>query len=220
MQEIKETIGQRLKRIRLSRQISLDKAADATHIRPHYLQALEEDNYSAMSSTAQGRGFLRLYADFLGLDLEAAMSELRHAEKTDATPAPESATPPPAPVSTPQAPPASPADEKPVRRPFWARLLRKEVPASPALETDSASEAASPVDETPAILPAPELVIISEPARVKKPSATSSAKGKTAKVPAKTDKPKSKPKSNAKKSAKTSDKKKASPKRQSLKKRR
>ena len=112
MQEFKATIGQRLKQIRLSRQISLDKAADATHIRPHYLQALEEDNYSAMSSAAQGRGFLQLYADFLGLDLEAAMSELRHAEKTDATPAPESVTPPPAPVSAPQTPPASSTDER------------------------------------------------------------------------------------------------------------
>lgn len=222
MQEFKVTIGQRLKQVRLSRQISLEKAADATHIRPHYLQALEEDNYSAMSSAAQGRGFLRLYADFLGLDLEVAMVELRHVEKTDATPAPESVTPHPAPASAPQTPPASPADETPARRPFWARLLRKEVPASPALETDSASEAAPPVDEPPAILPVPEQIIVPvpepTPVRVNELAGTSSPKEKKAKVPAKTDKPKSKPKSNAKKPAKTSDKKKVSLKRQSLKK--
>jgi hypothetical protein len=56
MQETKETIGQRLKQIRLSRQISIEKAAEATRVRVIYLQALEADNYSVMSSAAQSRG--------------------------------------------------------------------------------------------------------------------------------------------------------------------
>jgi len=96
-----ETIGQRLKQIRLSRQLSIEKAAEATRVRVVYLQALEEDNYSAMSSAAQGRGFLRLYADFLGLDLESAMTDLRQGGTVDAPPEA------PAPVAAPQTPPAS-----------------------------------------------------------------------------------------------------------------
>ena len=67
-----ETIGQRLKQNRLSRKLSLENVAEATRVRVIYLQALENNDYSAMSSAAQGRGFLRLYADFLGLDLDAA----------------------------------------------------------------------------------------------------------------------------------------------------
>jgi len=126
-----ETIGQRLKQIRLSRQLSIEKAAEATRVRVVYLQALEEDNYSAMSSAAQGRGFLRLYADFLGLDLESAMTDLRQGGTVDAPPEA------PAPVAAPQTPPASPADGKPGRGGFWSRLLRRPVPA-PAAQLESA----------------------------------------------------------------------------------
>jgi transcriptional regulator with XRE-family HTH domain len=204
MQETKETIGQRLKQIRLSRQISIEKAAEATRVRVIYLQALEADNYSVMSSAAQSRGFLHLYADFLGLDLEAAMSELQQAETVDAppsTPAPAPVTLPPAPVAAPQTPPASSADGKPVRRAFWARLLRRPF-REPVPEAESAPEAA------PVAVVVPEPVIVPEPepapARAKKSTATSSlakhpegAKGKKAKAPA-ADKPKSKPKPAAK----------------------
>ena len=204
-----ETIGHRLKQIRLARQISIEKAAEATRVRAHYLQALEADNYSAMSSAAQGRGFLRLYADYLGLDLEAAMTELREGETVDAppvTPSPASAPQTPAPIPAPQTPPASSADGGPVRRPFWARLLRRPVADEPAAESESAPE---PV---PAPVVQVESVIVSEPepAPVKKPAATSSlaehpagAKGKKVKA----DKPKT---SKSKPTAKAEDKKKAS----------
>ena len=210
MQETKETIGQRLKQIRLSRQISIEKAAEATRVRVIYLQALEADNYSVMSSAAQSRGFLHLYADFLGLDLEAAMSELQQAETVDAppsTPAPAPATLPPAPVTAPQTLPASSADGKPVRRAFWARLLRRSF-REPAPEAESAPPVDDPAASESVIVPEPA------PARAKKSTATSSlakhpegAKGKKAKAPA-ADKPKSKPKPAVKTTAKTSAKKK------------
>lgn len=218
---MQETIGQRLKKIRTSRQISLDKAAEATRVRAHYLQALEADNYSVMSSAAQSRGFLRLYADYLGLDLDAAMKELSEGDSADAPPAaaaPVEATPPPAPVTAQETPPASPADEKPVRRPFWARLLRRSVPEEPAAESESAPSqepAPEPVlEESPApvFVSAPE----SAPTRVRK----SAAKKKPA-AAAKTSKPKkAKPKAAAKSAAKSEDKKKVSPKARQSKKRR
>ena len=202
-----ETIGQRLKQIRLSRQISIEKAAEATRVRAHYLQALEADNYSAMSSAAQSRGFLRLYADFLGLDLESAMTELREGETVDAppeTPAPASAIPTLAPVPALQTPPASAADGKPVRRPFWARLLRRSVPDEPAAELEPAPEVTSPVTEEPAPAPAivvePVTVPVLEPevktVRAKKKASPSAQAGKP-----KTSKPKSTPKADDKKKA-------------------
>ena len=62
-----ETVGQRLQRTRNERKLTLEQVAHITHIRLHYLQALEEDNPDIMPSEAQGRGFLRLYAGHLNL---------------------------------------------------------------------------------------------------------------------------------------------------------
>ena len=62
-----ESIGTRLRDAREKRQLSLQQASDTTKVRIHYLQALENDDLSAMPSTAQARGFLRIYAEFLGL---------------------------------------------------------------------------------------------------------------------------------------------------------
>jgi cytoskeletal protein RodZ len=59
------TIGQQLKTAREARELSLQDVEKAIHIRVHYLQALENDDFSSMPSKAQARGFLRLYADFL-----------------------------------------------------------------------------------------------------------------------------------------------------------
>ncbi len=77
-----ETIGQRLKRAREYRHLTLEKAAEATRIRPQYLQALEADDFSVMPSPVQARGFLRNYADYLGLNLEQILAELRSAPPT------------------------------------------------------------------------------------------------------------------------------------------
>jgi transcriptional regulator with XRE-family HTH domain len=134
MQESKETIGQRLRQIRAARKISIEKAAEDTHIRVQYLQALEADNYSAMASAAQGRGFLRLYAGYLDLDLDTAMAELREGGTAGAPSEPVvPAEVIPTPVSS--EPPSTPsADEKPAPRPFWARLLRRSPPESSAGE--------------------------------------------------------------------------------------
>ncbi|MBI5935901.1 MAG: helix-turn-helix domain-containing protein [Chloroflexi bacterium] len=191
MPEPKETIGQRLKRIRADRRLSLEKASEITRVRPHYLQALEEDNYSVMSSAAQARGFLKLYADYLGLDLEAAMDELRNAESADA--APEPIAPEPA-LSTPE--PAAPQAEPPasssgtaVRRPFWARLLRRSAPEADATPAPAEYPQGEPAVEAPApvIEPQPEPLAEADvkttrvrktPAKKPKPAAEKTAKPK------------------------------------------
>lgn len=70
-----ETIGEQLKQARTKRGLTLEQASKATHIRVHFLEALENNQRDALPSTVQGRGFLRLYADLLNLptaDLLAA----------------------------------------------------------------------------------------------------------------------------------------------------
>ncbi len=71
------SIGQRLKQAREYRLLSLEKASDATRIRVVYLQALEADDFSVMPSPVHGRGFLRNYAEFLGLNLDEVIAELQ-----------------------------------------------------------------------------------------------------------------------------------------------
>ncbi len=62
------TIGEFLKQKRMEQGISLEQAAHATRVRVHYLRALEEDEREVLPSVVQGRGYLRLYADYLKVD--------------------------------------------------------------------------------------------------------------------------------------------------------
>jgi cytoskeletal protein RodZ len=63
-----KTVGQILRDARTLKEISLQEAAKATHIRLQYLQELENDRPELLPSRAQARGFLRLYAAFLEID--------------------------------------------------------------------------------------------------------------------------------------------------------
>ena len=64
-----DSIGARLRQARELRRLTLQQVSETTKVRTHYLQALENDDLSAIPSMAQARGFLRIYADFLELDL-------------------------------------------------------------------------------------------------------------------------------------------------------
>jgi len=64
-----ESIGQRLKQAREDKKLSIEEASHATRIKPHYLRAIEADDMEVLPSQVQGRGFLRLYADFLAVPL-------------------------------------------------------------------------------------------------------------------------------------------------------
>ena len=62
------TVGEKLRSARTAQSLSLEQASQATHIRVHYLEALEEGELDLIPSQAQARGFLRSYASFLELD--------------------------------------------------------------------------------------------------------------------------------------------------------
>jgi len=65
-----QTPGQKLKQIRESLGVSLEEIAQKTRIRLNYLEAIEADNDEALPSRVHKRGFLRLYAAELGINLE------------------------------------------------------------------------------------------------------------------------------------------------------
>lgn len=61
-------IGSTLRQARERRQIGLDQAESETKIRSRYLRALEEEDFNVLPGPTYVRGFLRTYADYLGLD--------------------------------------------------------------------------------------------------------------------------------------------------------
>ena len=70
------SIGTQLRQAREAQLISLDQAAQATHIRLRYLEALEADQFNLLPSSAQVRGFIRAYADYLKLNSTVLLQTL------------------------------------------------------------------------------------------------------------------------------------------------
>ena len=150
---MQETIGQRLKREREARYLTLERASAETRIRAVFLSALEADDYSVMPSAAQGRGFLRNYAEYLALDIDELIADI---QRNPMSP-PEVSGPLPQVnlVETEIPPLTNEEDEKPSRR-FWTRLLSRKpkADATPIAVEENAVERAesepAPVDEEPA----------------------------------------------------------------------
>ena len=70
------SIGAQLREAREARSLTLEEVSKTTHMRLHYLQALEADDFESMPSSTQARGFLRTYANYLGLDAKAFLAAL------------------------------------------------------------------------------------------------------------------------------------------------
>ena len=71
-----DTIGQQLRQARLARALTLEQIARETHVRAHYLEALEAGAFERIPSKAQARGFLRIYASYLSLQPEPLLAAL------------------------------------------------------------------------------------------------------------------------------------------------
>ena len=68
-------IGNSLREARYRQQLELSDVELATKIRGRYLQALEEENFEALPAQTYVKGFLRTYADYLGLDGQLYLDE-------------------------------------------------------------------------------------------------------------------------------------------------
>jgi cytoskeletal protein RodZ len=64
------SFGETLKRERELRQISLREISEATKINLRYLDALERDDFRHLPGGVFNKGFVRAYAQFIGIDAE------------------------------------------------------------------------------------------------------------------------------------------------------
>jgi cytoskeleton protein RodZ len=78
-------IGNSLREARVRQQLELTEVEQATKIRARYLRALEEENFEALPAQTYVKGFLRTYADYLGLDGQLYVDEFnsRYGEDED-----------------------------------------------------------------------------------------------------------------------------------------
>jgi len=153
-----QTIGQKLKQAREAKQLTLEKVFEATRIRVPFLRALESDDLSAMPSPVQGRGYLRNYAEYLGLNFEQMLEDMREQNKPsdkmitpmDLTPSPETQT-----LET-----LSTEDATPLTKPKPAR--RKKADSQPEPDSDSIPKRRG----RKKVEPEPEPVLESQPQAV------------------------------------------------------
>jgi cytoskeleton protein RodZ len=94
--ESRGEIGRLLEHKRKERGLTLEEVEQATKIRKRYLTGLEHDNYAILPDAVYARGFLKTYANYLGLDGEALSRQLKSSTRTrrehgiDYNPRPES----------------------------------------------------------------------------------------------------------------------------------
>jgi cytoskeletal protein RodZ len=74
-------IGQTLEKARKERGLTLDEVEHATKIRKRYLAGLEREDFGALPDAVYARGFLKTYANYLGLDGEELSRELKDRRK-------------------------------------------------------------------------------------------------------------------------------------------
>ncbi len=67
------TLGERFRKIRSDRRISLSEVSRATKIRVKYLEAIEEGAYDRLPAEVYVKGFLRSYAGYLGVPEDAIL---------------------------------------------------------------------------------------------------------------------------------------------------
>src|SRR5258707_14153615 len=77
--------GERLKRERELREVTLEEITQATRIGSRFLQALENEEWGKLPGGVFNRGFVRSIAHYLGLDEEAFLAEddMAHAAHAD-----------------------------------------------------------------------------------------------------------------------------------------
>ena len=137
-----DAIGHLLREAREKKGLTFEEAEKATRIRARFLAALEEDDFAALPSATQARGFLNLYAAFLGLQAEQVTdwydAQRKKPRRAGPIPAPRPKAQPPPPTRPPAKAPersqAEPApDYRPQVRPRRLRWLSADVFVAVAL---------------------------------------------------------------------------------------
>src|SRR3712207_1026274 len=74
-------IGPVLEKARKERGLTLEEAEHATKIRKRYLAGLEREDYGVLPDAVYAQGFLKTYANYLGLDGEDLSRQLKDRRK-------------------------------------------------------------------------------------------------------------------------------------------
>jgi cytoskeleton protein RodZ len=82
------SVGEILHRARLSFDLSLDQVEAAIRIRASHIESMENNQFSALPGRAYIFGFIRTYAEFLGLDGEKMVELLRRQSGNKVSPRP------------------------------------------------------------------------------------------------------------------------------------
>ena len=87
------TLGETLRQARLDKGVSLADAGRETRIRRSYLEALEAEDVAALPPLVYTRGFLKTYAEYLGLSAEAMVDLYQPSARREPGPTLRSAVP-------------------------------------------------------------------------------------------------------------------------------
>lgn len=86
-----QSLGEKLRFAREERGISITEVAEATRISPHYLQAIEVDDYRTLPGGIFNKGFIKSFAKYVGVDEASALAD--YARIINADGGPEAAEP-------------------------------------------------------------------------------------------------------------------------------
>src|SRR6478609_6459322 len=89
------SIGAQLRAAREARGLSLDAVSRTTRVQPRILAAIERDDVAAVPPRPFGRGFVRAYAEEMGLDGDQVTRDY-FAQFAPPTPVPDELATPPA----------------------------------------------------------------------------------------------------------------------------
>ncbi len=132
-------LGKTFKEAREQQGYTLAQVAEATHIMVQRLEELEAEDFSKIAAPIYGRGFIKLYAEFLRIDAEPLIKEFTAIYSGEQRPA----------IATKSVKTADAPQEPPVTTPREAPLTPPPI-AEPALVSP-----APPRQSPPAALPTP-----------------------------------------------------------------
>ena len=69
------TIGQKLEAARKAKGISISEVGQDTKIMSKFIAAMEADDFGALSAPVYAKSFIRMYAQYLGLDADSLVTE-------------------------------------------------------------------------------------------------------------------------------------------------
>ncbi|MBM4142885.1 MAG: hypothetical protein FJ225_04725 [Lentisphaerae bacterium] len=142
-------LGEKLRDARLRRKLTASQVAIATRMKMQTVEALEAEDFAKLAAPIYGKGFIRMYAEYVGLDpaplVEEYLEKMGISVKRRAPEAePETGTP-----ASPA--PAEAADEEPDL--FSRAASRPPAPPAPPAPAPAAEPAASPSAPRAARLP-------------------------------------------------------------------